>query len=162
MALHRRPLLSLLLLVAGVNACTGDDGAAEIDSSAYVAALEHFLPPPPGEDAERPVVYIAPTDDLLSLDLQVGVIDELADQFDVRFVDDYHVALDGDSGEPQDGSSLVGLGTASPEPPHHIRVEIYEADGQSAAYLVEVHRAGRRWVSGEVAEVTPEELVGDG
>lgn len=44
-----------------------------------MAALEHFLASQLGEDAERSVVDIAPTDD----------------RVDVRFVDDHHVALDG-------------------------------------------------------------------
>jgi hypothetical protein len=160
-------LVLCLLIGVTLSAGCGDDDTAEADATAYVVALDHFLQPaPPASDAnegevELPIVYIAPTDDPLALDLQVGVIDEVADRLDVRFVDDYHAALDDDSGRPHDEARLLGLGTLSEDQPHLVRIEVFDPAGEASAYLVEVRRDGPTWVVGEVTEVEPEELVGD-
>jgi hypothetical protein len=153
-----------LALAAG--ACGGggeEPPRADIDASTYVAAIEGFLPTDPDPD-NRPVVYVVPVaDEALALGTQVAVIDALAETYDVRFVDSPGAAVDeGSADEPaRDGGMLLGVGVVSVEPPHTIRIEVYEDRDEVAAHLVTVALRGGLWEAVGDEPVEPEVLVGD-
>lgn len=157
-------------LVAGLigttvlSGCGDDDDdalAVEIDATTYVAAIEGFLPPRPSTD-ELVVVFVVPVgDESLDFDSQVAVIDALSEHYDVRFVDDLEAAIDDGTadGEPRDDGTLIGVGSVAPDPPHKVRIEIYEGRDAVEGYLLTMGRRSGGWAVVADEEVEPEVLV---
>lgn len=163
---RRRAGLCVALGLLVGSACTGDDESVdsvpEIGADTYVAAIERFLPP--STDPELPpVVYVVPVaGEALPLDTQIAVIDTLAETHDVRFVDDYDAAVDGNAEDdpPRDHGTLIGLGTVTEEAPHTVRVEVYRERDQVEGHLLTLEPEGDRWVVVLAETVAPEVLVG--
>jgi hypothetical protein len=166
----------LAVLVAGAvplatTACEGDAGSTTtepvplvIGADAYVTVISRFLPPSLDPES-APVVYVVPASGgALPLDMQVAVIESLAPNYDIRFVDQVDAALDAASSEepPRDEGTLIGLGRIKPEPPHQVRVETYRGRDRVSGHLLTLRNDGGTWVVGDAETVTPEVLVGDG
>lgn len=162
-----RRLVSLVALVALVGSACGDEGEpqAEPDSieelaDAYVATLAAMLPADPAAE-DPPVVYVWQfVEKPLSLEDQVVVIDSLAEQFDVRFVDQADAAVDPDTTlvPTRDEGLLVGLGPVTPDAPHTVRIEIYTSEVDIVAYLVTLVRGEDAWSVTAHEPVDPEVL----
>lgn len=155
----------VVAILCVVTACGGDEPAAEPPgAAAYAMVIARFLPPALGDDA-LPVVFVVPVNgESLALDTQVTVIDTLAEQADVRFVDDVEAAVDEESSDqpPHDAGTLVGLGRFSAEPPYTVRVELYRGVDRVEGRLLTVRNDDGSWVVIASETVTPEVLVGDG
>ena len=110
---YRRALV--VLVVGGLAACGDASDPDETPSvGAIYSAVFRQLDVPDGVDGGAAVVYVVERNEQpLSLDDQVAVIQELEDDFDVRFVDDIEAAAeigeDGALGPPLDGA-LVAIG----------------------------------------------------
>jgi hypothetical protein len=168
-ARDRRPtvrFLGLWLLVAGAAACGAENTPAgpAIDAAAYSAVIAQFLPAPSTDPDLRRVVYVAGvSDETLSLDDQVAVIDGFSATHDVRFVDDFAAAVDQDlpGAPPKDDGVLLGLGKITGDPPHTVRVEIYVDADAIDAELVTISNRSDTWVVDSIEPVEPEVLVDD-
>ncbi len=163
------------MVAALLGACSGDDDGGDpqaVGAATYAAVISEFLPPSDAEpdDDDRPVVYVAPLNDPLSLEDQVAVIDAVAETFDLRFVDDLSAAFeieeDGD-GDARDDAVVLAIGRIPAESPHTVRVEVYPDADRITAELVTVVVAGTDadgavvWRVDHVEQVEPEGLVGD-
>jgi hypothetical protein len=108
-----------VLVVGGFTACADTSEADDLPSAGDIyAAVFRQLDIPSGVDGEAAVVYVVErNDEPLSLDEQVQVIQDLEDDFDVRFVDDIEAAAevdeDGSLVPPLDGA-LVAIGPPKP------------------------------------------------
>jgi hypothetical protein len=106
-----------VLVVGGLAACADTTDGDDLPTvGAIYGAVFRQLDLPGGEDGEAAIVYVVERNEQpLSLDQQVEVIQELEDDFDVRFVDEIEAAAevgeDGSIGPPLDGS-LVAVGPA--------------------------------------------------
>lgn len=94
--------------------CTGGTASATPSASAIVTAVFRELDLPAPIDDDVSIVYVVEFDDEpLSVDDQVAVIQELADEYDLRFVDEIEavagIAEDGSYTPPLDGP-LVAIG----------------------------------------------------
>ena len=102
-------------------------------------------PDQPHEEDETPIVYVTPfpNEKPIPLDVQVGVVDAVADNATVRFVDEEDQAIDkGAEGEPVvDDGVLVRIGTV-PEEGTTVTVpaELYHSDNDIVAHRVPGHR----------------------
>lgn len=160
-----RAALAIGALTLGLLACTARSEPGAVTADAYVAALSEFLPEPAGADEDPPIVYVVPIGDrALDLDTQVAVIDALAEQWDVHFVDDAQAAInaDGDDDEPRRESHVLGIGTIKAVPPHTVRIEQYTDAAFSQAHRVTLVERDGTWRVDSVAAVEPEVLVDDG
>jgi hypothetical protein len=147
-----------------VSACGGDSADADDEISgigeAYVAVLSTVLPDSTvADDEPLPVLYLWEfTEEPMSLDDQVVVIDHFDDTHDVRFVDQFEAAVDLDAPAepPRDEGLLIGLGPIPVEPPHDVRVEIYESANAISAVLVTLVTRDDTWTVTDEAPVVPE------
>lgn len=163
--MRRLVVVVLTAVLCPLVACSEDEPAAEPPGvPAYAMVIARFLPPALDPD-DRPVMYVVPVNgESLALETQVGVIERLAEQADVRFVDDPAAALDEESSDqpPRDEGTLVGLGRFSAEPPYTIRVELYRGRDRIEGRLLTVRSEQDGWVVIDAEVVAPEVLVGDG
>lgn len=167
----RRAATAVLMTVmaAALGVACGDTADPASDppeppgAAAYAMVIARFLPPAPDPD-ELPVVYVVPVNgEALALDVQVEVIETLAEVGDVRFVDDVGAAVDEDSSDqpPRDEGMLVGLGRFSATAPYMVRVELYRGVDRVDGRLLTVRNEGDTWVVIESETVEPEVLVAD-
>jgi len=105
-------------------ASCGDDGGSGDDTSSresdvYAAIVRSVAADEPHEEDETPIVYVTPfpNEKPIPLDVQVGVVDAVAEDATVRFVDEEEQAIDKDAeGEPVvDDGVLVRIGTVPEE-----------------------------------------------
>jgi hypothetical protein len=156
-----------VLAVGGLTACGDATDADGLPSAgAMYAALFRQLDLPHGTDGEAAVVYVVERKDQpLSLDEQVEVIQELEDEFDVRFVDEIEAAAeideDGSLGPPVDGS-LVAVGVPKVADDDDELV-VVRAEIMSSADVTEAWQFSLRGVDEvqivEAAETEPELLI---
>lgn len=154
----------LLLLVAA--ACGDDGGGAERDVprevAVYAAVItdvaEDLTVEEGGEPSDR-VVYVEALErgTVIPIEVQAGVVLELEDEVDVRFVDDREAAVDGRlPGAPvREGAALIALGPV-PEGDRRVVVDLrrYEREGDEDDLRVTLERTGDDWA------VTERSLVG--
>lgn len=159
----------MTVVTAALGVACGDSADPTSDppeppgAAAYAVVIARFLPPALDPD-ELPVVYVVPVNgEALALDVQVDVIDRLAEVSDVRFVDDVRAAVDEDSSDlpPRDHGTLVGLGRFSADGPYTVRVELYRGLDRVDGRLITVRNEDGNWVVIDAETVTPEVLVGD-
>jgi hypothetical protein len=150
---------------AGCGSDEPRDDADPIGPEAYEVVLAEFLPPPPtDEDADLPIVYVAPLGGApLSLDLQVAIIESVATTHDLRFVDDAAAAVDDDDGDapPRHDGLLLGVGIIPENEPHTVRVEVYSEVDRVRAYRLTLIEQNATWLVETSEPVDPEGLVGD-
>ena len=157
--------IAFAALVGGAACGDDEDPAAKPDSveavaDAYVAALDATLPPT-DEGADPVVVYVWQfAEKPMSLDDQVVVIDDLAERYDVRFVDEVDAAVDPDVtlAPPRDDGLLVGLGPVTVDAPHTVRVEIYANEDAIEAVVLTLVRRDELWTVTAEETVEPEVL----
>ena len=108
----------VILASCGDDGGSGDDTSSR-DSDVYAAIVRSVAADQPHEDDETPIVYVTPfpNEKPIPLDVQVGVVDAVADNATVRFVDEEDQAIDkGAEGEPVvDDGVLVRIGTVPEE-----------------------------------------------
>jgi hypothetical protein len=116
-----RRWVALLLVGAAVltvSSC-GDDGGSRSDSSSresdvYAAIVRAVAADEPQEEGQKPIVYVTPfpNDKAIPLDVQVSVVDSIADDVVVRFVDDEDQAINKDAEDQPviDDAVLVRVG----------------------------------------------------
>jgi hypothetical protein len=135
-----------------------------VDADAYSVVIAQFVSPPSTDPDQRRVVFVAGvSDETLSLDDQVAIIDGFAETHDVRFVDDFAAAVDADLPglPPKNDGILIGVGKISSDVPHTVRVEIYVNADDIEARLVTIAFRNDAWVIVSVEPVEPEVLVDD-
>jgi hypothetical protein len=157
---------AVLLAVVGLATCTEATDADDMPSpGAIYAAVFRQLELPDGPDGAAAVVYVVERrDDPLSLDDQVAVIQELEDDFDVRFVDDIDAAAevdaDGSLAPPLDGS-LVAVG--SPKTSDSDDLVVVRAEIMQSADVTNAWQFSLRGVDDvqvvDAAETEPELLI---
>jgi hypothetical protein len=152
-------LASLTAAACGSDNADADDEISGI-GEAYVAVLSTVLPDSTvADDEPLPVLYLWEfTEEPMSLDDQVVVIDHFDDTHDVRFVDQFEAAVDFDdpAEPPRDEGLLIGLGPIPVEPPHDVRVEIYESANAISAALVTLMTRDDTWTVIDEEPVVPE------
>ena len=155
-----------LLLVVGLAAlagCVGDDGVEQVGAAGYTAVIDEFSPPVPA-DGSRPVVYVARlSEDPFALEDQVAMIASAEESHDLRFVDDIVAAIDDEdsAAPPRDDGLLFAIGTITTAIPHVVRVEVYRAAGRVDAYKVTLTVSDDVWQVDTTEPVDPEVLLGD-
>lgn len=139
----------VLVALAGLGC---DEGGTEDATLArlYAGVVESVVGTEPFvglEDRSELVVWIYPAIDGAGLDLevQVEVLDHLADYATVRFVDSFDEAVeeDGDGTPVLDGGVAVGLAPYE-DGDERIEAERYESDDVEPSRL-ELERRGNRW-----------------
>jgi hypothetical protein len=139
-----------------VTAC-GDDGGSgdntsSRDSDVYAAIVRSVAADQPHEEDETPVVYVTPfpNEKPIPLDVQVGVVDSVADEATVRFVDEEEQAVNKDAeGAPVvDDGVLVRIGTV-PEEGTTVTVpaELYHNDNDIVPTEYEVTEGTDSWTA---------------
>jgi len=135
-------------------ACGDDDetpDSSSRDSDVYSAILDTVAAEEPVEDEETPLLYVAPlgNEKPIPLDVQVSVVDAIADVAVVRFVDEAEQAIDQDGeGEPVlDDGLLVSLGSVPPDGSSvHVPGELYRTAADTSAVEYEVNETADGWV----------------
>lgn len=145
---------SLLLISAcGDDGGSGDDTSSR-DSDVYAAIVRSVAADQPHEEDETPIVYVTPfpNEKPIPLDVQVGVVDSVADNATVRFVDEEDQAIDkGAEGEPVvDDGVLVRIGTV-PEEGTTVTVpaELYHSDNDIVPTEYQVTEGTDSWTATE-------------
>lgn len=160
-----RTSLAGTLLLLLMSACQGSDSSAdstERTAAAYSVIIDDLLrrqPIEPAEGSELPVVYIeAFADEGISLEVQVLVVANLAEQLEIRFIDDVVEATDQDldTHPVKSGSVLIGVGPV-PEAPVEVQVEWYDDRETVMAYRYALTpRGASSWIiAGERASTEP-------
>lgn len=166
----RRQFPSSALLataIVSVAACgsadvTGDD-VEPVGVAGYSAVIADFLPPAPTDDERRPVVYVVRLNaEQFRLEDQVAMIEQIEEQYDLRFVDDVDAAVDDEDAEAttRDDGMLLGIGTISAVAPHVVRVEVHDGTGPVEALKVTLSFRDDVWRVDTSEPVEPEVLVG--
>ena len=158
---------ALLFVVAGVllSSCPGSDSPdnADRDAAIYVAVLSVHLgevSTPSTEPDKLPVVFVESFQpNGLRLSVQVQVVAALAENFDVRFIDDRDEATepDLDQSPVRDGATLVGVGAVSELQEPTVRLEAYRTASDIEAFRYTLVLRNSAWeVVGSPQVVEPE------
>jgi hypothetical protein len=145
-------------LSLAIASCADDDGEAgqdpnqrlvEIYSATVTAIVDDAGMKPTAEDDPTATVFLQTHDDVeINADVQVGVVNELADWANVRFIDDIEEAIDSDAdGAPvRDDGTLVGLGPVSEGlVTADLTADRYLSERETVIYEVSVERSGGVW-----------------
>jgi hypothetical protein len=156
-----------VIAIAGVAAC-GDEKPAppgptlpDVDASAYSVVIEELAPP--SNPDEPPTLFVVAIGEPISLDTQVAVIETMGDGFNVTFVDEAEVAIDGaaDGKPPLDGGLLIAIGTIPAEPPYTVRLEAYHSIDEVDARLVTLAWRDDQWKISNSEPVDSEAFVNE-
>ena len=154
-------------LVAG---CTGDAGQ---DNTARDAAVYHSVivdladrsTVDLDESEALPVLYVEGLASGVPLEVQVEVVAEFDEQYEIRFIDELEEAIDDDVvGRPaRSNSLLIGLGPIVGDGTASLRGELYVREGEAQAYGYELRPSGGgRWaIVGEPEPIAPEGFAAD-
>lgn len=112
---------------------SGTDGEpSSRDSQVYTAVIAEVAAglevDPPGPESD-PILFIESfTPDGIDLEVQVEIVAEFEDGYDIRFVDEREEAIEDDlTDRPvRPGGALLGLGPIVDGDPLRVRVEVYE------------------------------------
>ncbi len=136
-----------------VSAC-GDDSSGQNTSSresdVYAAILITVAADQPPADA-TPILYVAPlaNEKAIPLQVQVSVVDALASDATVRFVDDADQAIDQEvDGAPVlNDALLVRLGAVPPDGASvQVPAELYRSETDTSSVLYNVRETANGWV----------------
>lgn len=148
-------LACVALLVT--SACGDDDGGQDTsarESDVYAAILVDVASTEPHTES-TPIVYVAPlgNEKPIPLDVQVSVVDSVADTAVVRFVDEADQAINkDDDGAPViDDAVLVRLGAVPPEggPTVSVPGELYHTEVDALPVEYKVTETPDGWVVNE-------------
>ncbi|HTN80634.1 MAG TPA: hypothetical protein VMK16_13230 [Acidimicrobiales bacterium] len=118
-----RLVVCIGITLAVLTSC-GDDSGSNTDASSreadvYAAIVRTVGASEPNDSEQKPIVYVTPfpNDKSIPLDVQVSVVDAVADDVVVRFVDDEDQAIDKDSENQSviDDAVLVRVGPVPPD-----------------------------------------------
>ena len=141
--------LCVLVLLAG---CENQrPSGVEREVSIYRGAIRWLLDGARGDDGKAVLatVYVQAVAENISLEVQSGVVEGLADLAAIRFID--HLAEAVDTGKPGDpvrgGGVLLGLGTIRAPAPEReqLNAERYRDIGQIVAYELVLERTEDQW-----------------
>jgi hypothetical protein len=161
------PVVALgLAAAAGASACSdvagGNDDETDRAVDIYVAVLRSVVEPVK-PDVEHPPVFVEheDMDEDIALDVQVGVVNELEDEYDVRFIDSREEALPSDEPDAPvaDDGVLVGLGPIGTGDPVTVLAHRYWGEGREESFAVDVHKSGDEWDAATPREVAPPTTV---
>ncbi len=153
-SVRRVAVVAVLAAAVLLAACGDDDGGAQDTSSresdVYAAILGTVAASEPHVD-ETPIIYVAPlgNDKPIPLDVQVSVVDAVADDAVVRFVDEADQAIDQeDDGEPViDDAVLVRLGAVPPDGRTvNVPGEVYHTKSDTSVVEYKVTQTADGWV----------------
>ena len=118
------------------------------------------------DDSEAlPVLFVEGLASEVPLEVQVDVIADFADVYDVRFIDELEEAIETEAdGQPvRDNSLLVGLGPVVGDRTVSLRGELYVRDGDVQAYGYELMPSGDdSWaIVGDPEPIAPEGFATD-
>lgn len=160
---HRRSLAAavIALVVSGgvVVSCTDDEPSAGQDPTerlvgiyaATVSAIVDEAGPTRSDsgdaDADRTVFLQAHEETAISAEVQVGVVNELDEWANVRFIDDPGEAISDEDGAPvRDDGVLIWLGAVSDgEVDAELVADRYMSADETYVYDVAVRRQGGEW-----------------
>ena len=147
----------LVIVTLAVLTSCGDDGGSGEDTSSrdsdvYAAIVRTVAAGEPHEEEQKPIVYVTPfpNDKPIPLDVQVGVVDGVADDAVVRFVDEEDQAIDKDAeGAPVlDDAVLVRIGTVPPQGTTvTVAAELYHNDNDITPTEYQVTEGPDGWVA---------------
>ncbi len=110
-----------------------------------------------------PMVFVEAFDtDGIALDVQVDVINDLIEQYEIRFIDEHEEAIAVDlAGLPvRENSLLIGLGPLVHDDNIDIRIEVYQSMDAIRAYRYTLAGSEDRWdFVGVPEEIEPEGFV---
>lgn len=161
-AVRRAPVLVLALLLLGCG------GGTEVDETARDAAIYELVIVDVversgvvlGDAEDLPVMFIEAFDaDGIALEVQVEVVSNFSEQYEIRFIDDRDEAVDADvDGLPvRSNSFLIGLGPIVVDGTVDVRSEVYRSADSVSAYRYALARRGRTWSTvGAPEEIEPE------
>ncbi len=162
--LRLAPFLGLIIFLVGCTTGTSVDTTAR-DASVYQAVITDLgersgQSLDPG-DGEVPVVFIETLgSDAIALETQVEVIAQLAETYEIRFIDDLDeaVEIDVDGWPVRSNSLLIGLGPIQVDDKTEVRGEVYRRAGEIRAFRYSlVARTDGGWtLAGPPEEAEPE------
>jgi len=151
-----RVVVCIGIALALLTSCGDDSGSSQDTSSresdVYAAIVRTVGASEPGDGEQKPIVYVTPfpNDKPIPLDVQVSVVDAVADDVVVRFVDDEDQAIDKDSENQSviDDAVLVRLGPV-PEQGTTVTVpaELYHDENNIMPTEYEVTQGSDGWVA---------------
>lgn len=155
-----RYVACLAILLIGLSAC-GDDGGTptteqdpderlvEIYSATVEAIAAHDRPAPDPEDGSMTTLFLQAREDTeITAEVQVGVVNELDDWANVRFIDDLEEAVDVDAdGAPvRDDGLLIGLGAVTDGAvTATLTADSYESEELTLVFDVSLRRRAGTW-----------------
>jgi hypothetical protein len=149
----------LAALALGVLFACGSSAAARNDGDQRVAAVYRavILAVADGHkgDAHLPVVFVAPRPDAktIPITVQAAVVDGLADEVSVRFVDDDKEAIDGTvDGAPVKEGVLLRLGPVAAGDPVEVTADRYRTITDQALVTLSARSNGEDWAARVISE----------
>jgi hypothetical protein len=160
---RRRSLVAAWCVVAlavGATACVDDEPSAGQDPTerlveiysvvvTEIVADAPAVAPEEGEEEKKRTVFLQSSDETeINAEVQVGVVNELDEWANVRFIDDMEEAVDleADGAPVRDAGILIGLGEVSDgEVSAMLTADSYLSDTDVAVYEVSVRRQGGEW-----------------
>ena len=147
--------VSLVMLAAcsSSRAAAPDDGNQRV-AAVYRAVILAIADPQP--DAEhKPVVFVAPRPDAKTIPLavQASVVEGLADEVSVRFVDDDKEAIDGtvDGAPVKEEGVLLRLGPVAAGDPVEVTADRYRTITDQQLVTLSARSSGDTWAARVIA-----------
>lgn len=156
----RRSVRGLVAASLVVLAACGSSGAAHNDdgdqrlAAVYRAVIRAVADGHP-DDAHPPVVFVAPRPDAktIPLPVQASVVDGLAGEVSVRFVDDDKEAIDGTAdGAPVKEGVLLRLGPVAAGDPVEVTADRYRTASDQALLTLSARSNGETWDARVISE----------
>ena len=147
---------SLVMLTAcgSSGAAAPDDGDQRV-AAVYRAVILAIADPQPN-DEHKPVVFVAPRPDAktIPITVQAPVVDGLADEVSVRFVDDDKEAIDGtvDGAPVKEEGVLLRLGPVAAGDPVEVTADRYRTLTDQALVTLSARSNGEDWAARVISE----------
>jgi alkanesulfonate monooxygenase SsuD/methylene tetrahydromethanopterin reductase-like flavin-dependent oxidoreductase (luciferase family) len=158
-------MVAAIGLVVGCGGEGSEDEAAR-DAAVYRSVISDLVDRSAVvlDDSERPpVLFVEGLASGVPLEVQVEVVADFAEQYEIRFIDELEEAIEADTaGRPvRSNSLLIGLGPVVGDGTASLRGELYVRDGEAWAYGYELlPSGGGGWVIvGDPEPIAPEGFV---
>ena len=145
--------------------CGGDAGEDQTvrDAAVYRSVISDLVDRSAVvlDDSEQlPVLFVEGLASDVPLELQVEVIADFAQRYEIRFIDELEEAIEADTtGRPvRSNSLLIGLGPIVGDTTASLRGELYLRDGKAKAYGYRLRASGDgNWaIVGDPEPIVPE------